>query len=86
LRVRFVQPLPGGQVLIVAARTPPGQDNAEIWSGDGRLERSGLIGDAVEHVLTTASGKIWAGYFGEAIGGSGLWREFGDRAGRWGCR
>jgi hypothetical protein len=57
LRVRFVQPLPGGQVLIVAARTPPGQDNAEIWSGDGRLERSGLIGDAVEHVLTTASGK-----------------------------
>lgn len=71
LRVRFVQPLPGGQVLIVAARTPPGQDNAEIWSGDGRLERSGLIGDAVEHVLTTASGKIWAGYFDEAIGGSG---------------
>ena len=29
LRVRFVQPLPGGRVLIVAARTPPGQDNAE---------------------------------------------------------
>jgi hypothetical protein len=45
LRVRFVQPLPAGRVLIAAARTRPGQDNAEIWSGDGQLERSGLIGD-----------------------------------------
>ncbi|HYX62458.1 MAG TPA: hypothetical protein VE888_25960 [Streptosporangiaceae bacterium] len=71
LRVRFVQPLLGGRVLIAAARARPGQDNAEIWSGDGQLERSGLIGDAVEHLLTTASGAIWAGYFDEAMAGPG---------------
>jgi hypothetical protein len=71
LRVSFVQPLPAGRILIVRARIPVGQANAEIWAGDGVLERSGLIGDAIEHVLTTASGAIWAGYFDEAIGGSG---------------
>jgi hypothetical protein len=71
LRVSFVQPLPAGRILIVRARTSVGQANAEIWAGDGVLERSGLIGDAIEHVLTTGSGAIWAGYFDEAIGGSG---------------
>lgn len=71
LRVWFVQPLPAGRILIAAARTPGGQPDAEIWTGDGVLERSGLIGDAAEHVLTTRSGAIWAGYFDEAMGGSG---------------
>jgi hypothetical protein len=71
LRVWFVQPLPAGRILIAAARTPPEQENAEIWVGDGVLERSGLIGDAIEHLLTTGSGAIWAGYFDEAMGGRG---------------
>ena len=71
LRVWFVQPLPAGRILIVQARTPRGQANAEIWGHDGVVERSGLFGDAIEHVLTTASGAIWAGYFDEAMGGSG---------------
>jgi hypothetical protein len=62
---------PPGRVLIVAARTRARQGNAEIWSADGQLERSGLIGDAVGHVLTTGSGATWAGYFDEAISGSG---------------
>jgi hypothetical protein len=66
----FVQPLAAGRVLLVAARTD-GEDNAEVWTADGRRECSGLIGDAIEHVLTTASGSVWVGYFDEALGEPG---------------
>jgi hypothetical protein len=52
LAVTHVQPLPGGKVLIACARTP-GTDNAEVRDGNGRLEHAGLIGDAIEHLLTT---------------------------------
>ncbi len=68
LKVTHVQPLPGGKVLLVSARTR-GSDNAEVWDGNGQREHAGLIGDAVEHLLTTPSGAIWAGYFDEGIYG-----------------
>jgi hypothetical protein len=55
LAVTHVQPLPGGKILIACARTP-GTDNAEVWDGNGHLERAGVIGDAIEHLLTTPSG------------------------------
>jgi hypothetical protein len=71
LRVNFVQPLPEGRLLLVAARARAGQVNAEVWTGDGDLEVRGCLGDAVEDVLTTASGKVWVSYFDEAAGGSG---------------
>ena len=45
--------------------------NAEVWSADGRQEHVGDLGDAIEGVLTTATGEIWVGYFDEAMGGSG---------------
>jgi hypothetical protein len=69
LAVTHVQPLPGGKVLIACARTP-GTDNAEVRDGNGHLEHAGLIGDAIEHLLTTPSGAIWAGYFDEGIYGT----------------
>jgi hypothetical protein len=40
-----------------------------VWDGNGQLEHAGLIGDAAEHLLTTPSGAIWAGYFDEGIYG-----------------
>jgi hypothetical protein len=64
LAVTHVQPLPGGKVLVVCARTP-GADTAEVWDGNGHLEHAGLIGDAIEHLLSTPSGAIWTGYFDE---------------------
>lgn len=69
LAVTHVQLLPGGKVLIACARTP-GTDNAEVWAGNGHLEHAGLIGDAIEHLLSTPSGAIWAGYFDEGIFGT----------------
>ncbi|MGC7103132.1 hypothetical protein ACPZ19_51500 [Amycolatopsis lurida] len=71
LRVGFVQPLPGERVLLAAARAKPGAVNAEVWTSSGELRHSGYIGDAVEELLTTPAGKVWAGYFDEAMGGSG---------------
>lgn len=62
LRAHFVQPLPAGRILLVAARTP-GTDNAEVWAAEGRCERTGLLGDAIEQALTTASGAVWARVF-----------------------
>ncbi len=71
LRVSFVQPLPEGRVLLAAARAGHGGLNGEVWTRDGDLEHQGHLGDAIEELLTTASGKVWAGYFDEAMGGSG---------------
>lgn len=69
LAVTHVQPLPGDMILIASARTR-GTDNAEVWDSNGHLEHAGLIGDAIEHLLTTPSGAIWAGYFDEGIFGT----------------
>jgi hypothetical protein len=71
LRVSFVQPLPEDRVLLATARTKHGAANAEVWSPTGELEHRGHLGDAIEELLSTPSGKIWAGYFDEAMGGSG---------------
>lgn len=66
LKVWFVQPLPEGRVLLMAARS-----RGEIWTSGGDLERRGGLGDALEEVLTTPAGSIWVGYFDEAMGGHG---------------
>lgn len=67
----FVQPLPEERVLLAAARAKPGAVNAEVWTSSGELRHRGYIGDAIEELLTTPAGKVWAGYFDEAMGGSG---------------
>ncbi len=71
LRVSFVQPLPEGRVLLVAARAEAGAVNAEVWTSSGELRHSGYLGDAIEELLTTPAGRVWAGYFDEAMGGPG---------------
>jgi hypothetical protein len=72
LRVRFVQPLPEGRMLLAAARqSGRSGPNAEVWSDGGGLLLTGDLGDAIEELLTTPSGSVWVGYFDEAMGGSG---------------
>ncbi|RLK09526.1 hypothetical protein DER29_6031 [Micromonospora sp. M71_S20] len=71
LQVRFVQPLPEGRVLLAAARARTSEANAEVWSSSGDLQHRGHLGDAIEDLLTTPSGKVWASYFDEAMGGCG---------------
>lgn len=71
LQPSFVQPLPGGRLLLVAARMRGRWPNAQVWTADGRLERSGRLGDAIAHVQTTPSGLVWVGYFDEALFGPG---------------
>jgi hypothetical protein len=63
----FVQPL-GDRILVASARSN-GTANAEVWTGSGSLQHAGFIGDGLEHLLTTARGAIWAGYFDEGVFG-----------------
>lgn len=69
LAVTHAQPLPDGTVLIARARTS-GPGNAEVWAGDGHRLAAGMIGDAIEQLLTTPGGAIWASYFDEGICGT----------------
>jgi hypothetical protein len=69
LAVMHIQPLRGGKILVACARSR-GTDNAEVWAGNGHPEHAGLIGDAIEHLLTTPCGAIWVGYFEEGIFGT----------------
>jgi hypothetical protein len=89
----FVQPLPDGHVLLVDARSQHGGsrggETAEVRDESGAWVRSGHLGDAVEHVLTTPAGNIWVGYFDEAaatgrgLGGHGLVRFGPDLLPQW---
>jgi hypothetical protein len=67
---RFVQPLPGAQVLLAQRRSRSGA-GAQVWSRDGELVATGDLGDAIEDVLTTPSGVVWVSYFDEAMSGTG---------------
>ncbi len=71
LRVSFVQPLTEGRLLLASGRARTGEANAEVWTGNGDLQHRGHLGDAIEDLLTTPSGKVWTSYFDEAMGGSG---------------
>jgi hypothetical protein len=72
-----VQPLPQGRILVVGARArwrPEGPDRtAIIYDADGGVAAQGTLGDGIEHVLTTAAGDIWVGYFDEGVYGNFGW-------------
>ena len=42
-----------------------------MWTSGGELTHRGHIGDAIEELLTTSTGKVWAVYFDEAMGRTG---------------
>ena len=88
----FVQPLPEGETLLVEARSAGGSrggENAAVYDAQGRWVRGAHLGDAVGHVLVTAGGAVWVGYFDEAaalgrgLGGHGLVRFDADLRPQW---
>jgi hypothetical protein len=66
-RVRFpqVQLLPDGAILVASQRGGV----AEVFDADGRPLRQGSLLDGIQHVLATASGHLWVGYFDQGVYG-----------------
>jgi hypothetical protein len=48
---------------------------ARVFDRHGKLIRTLDLGDAIEHVNTTADGHIWVGYFDEGVYGRGIGSE-----------
>lgn len=73
----IVQPLPGGGLIIVSSRCRlrdgHPEHNAYIYGSNGFIERTGTVGDGVEDVQVSASGRIWVSYFDEGVAGSLGW-------------
>lgn len=73
----LVQPLPDDRTLIVGARCRWHADgperNAIVVDADGGLVADGTLGDGIEEVLATRSGRIWVGYFDEGVFGNFGW-------------
>lgn len=68
----YIQPLPGGEILVVRARCWRLADgsverNARIYSEEGELRRRFVLGDGIEDVQVTSAGDIWVSYFDEGI-------------------
>ncbi len=67
----FVQPLPNGEVLVVAARCLNRDGNPElnaaVYDWQGKLTRRFVMGDGLEHVAVARDGSIWAGYSDEGV-------------------
>ena len=56
-----------------------------MFGPDGSLERSGCLGDGIEHVKVADDGSIWVGYFDEGVYGNRGWGAEGpDPIGQWG--
>ncbi len=73
-----VQPLPGGELLVVGARCRRFDDgtadrNAFVYAADGTLRRTATFGDGIEDVQSTMRGEIWVSYFDEGIFGNYGW-------------
>jgi hypothetical protein len=83
----LVQPLPGERLLVVGARCQTRSDgpdrNAVIVDATGTVARQGTLGDGIQHVLTTSSGKIWVGYFDEGVFGNYGWGGDGPQPLGW---
>ncbi len=73
----FVQPLPNGESLVVAARCHNRDGNPEfnaaVYEQDGTFARRFLLGDGLKHVAVARDGTIWTGYSDEGIFGNFGW-------------
>jgi hypothetical protein len=75
--ITHVQPL-GPDFLLVCARCQRRSDsdideNARVYTRDGRLKRSFVLGDGIQHVLVADDQTIWVSYFDEGIFGNYGW-------------
>ena len=68
-----VQPLSNGGLLIADLRASAhGPPNAHVIGPDGRVQRSIVLGDAIEHMLVDSLDRAWVGYFDEGVFGSSI--------------
>lgn len=71
--------MPDGTVLIVGSQCelhPDGPDqNAVVLEANGAVLRRATLGHGVDHLQTTASGEVWAGYADEGIYGNWGWGD-----------
>ncbi len=77
----IVQPLPDGGLLAVASRCRLHEDgyperNASVYGPRGFLERNGTLGDGIEDVQVSASGRILVSYFDEGVSGANGWSPY----------
>jgi len=74
-----IQPLPNGEVLIVAARcynrSGNPEQNAAVYDVNGVFTRRFVMGDGIGHVQVARDGSIWAGYSDEGVFGNYGWVE-----------
>ncbi len=69
----FVQPLRDSEFLVVGARCTPNEENACVFSREGRQVRSLQLGDGIQSVQTTGSGEVWVSYCDEGVFGNYGW-------------
>lgn len=78
----ILQSLPGGDWLVIGSRclyTPayapgrPQELNAYVYSPEGELVRTFLVGDGIEDVQCSLGGDVWVSYFDEGIYGNYGW-------------
>lgn len=77
-RFPHVHPMPDGELLMVGYRCwfrdGAAEHNAVIVGPDGTHRRSGSLGDGIEDIQITPSGRIIVGYFDEGVfGGNYGW-------------
>lgn len=61
---QYVQPLPAGGALL-ARSWRSGKDNGAVYGPDGMRLATFSLGDGIEDVQTSASGRIWVSYMDE---------------------
>ena len=78
----IVQPLPDEGLLVVSARcrlrNGHPEHNAYVYGAHGFVERSGSVGDGIEDVQVSPSGRIWISYFDEGVVGTLDWADHPD--------
>ncbi len=79
-RFPHVHSMPGGELLMVGYRCwfrdGAAEHNAVVVGPDGAHRRSGSLGDGIEDIQITPSGRIVVGYFDEGVfGGNYGWAD-----------
>jgi len=76
--IHFIQPLLDRLLLVCARSTWRSETdiehNGRIYDRKGQLVGEIILGDGIEDIQVTASGRIWASYFDEGIFGNFGWR------------
>ncbi len=76
-----VQPLSDGGLLVADSRVAVGNPpNGHVIGPNGKIRRSIMFGDGIEHMLVDRVGHAWVGYFDEGIFGNLGWGNPGSPA------